>query len=414
MFKTYRNAIVVYNDYRTLPKGAIKMTKKLYYEDPYLTTFTAQIVKEEPEYITISETAFYPTGGGQPCDYGSINGVPVVNVEIINGEIRHFLAEPLDSNAKEVKGNVNWVRRFDHMQQHAGQHILSAAFAELFQMQTVSFHLGKETATIDLDTNEVTVQQLKEVEELATQIILENRPIETKWVTEEELAQYKLRKATSIKEDIRLVIVPDFDYNACGGIHPSSTGQVGSIKILQTEKQKRQVRVEFVCGKRVLTQLNRKQEVLLNLISKLSSPEEKLVDAANNLLLTNKALEKLLNEQSQELLKFEAKELLNQSINDIVSVAFENRTIQDLQRLARFLVEASPSTLCIFVSHNEEKLQIVTARGTNRIESMKALLLHLLPLINGKGGGNDSLAQGGGEASISSTELLHKALTYIN
>ena len=389
------------------------MTNKLYYEDPYLTTFTASIIKKEPEYVIISETAFYPTGGGQPCDTGSLNGISVINVEIIDGELRHFLAEPLDSQSIEVKGNVNWARRFDHMQQHAGQHILSAAFAELFQMQTVSFHLGKETATIDLDTTEVTEEQLKKVEELANQIILENRAIETKWVTEDELTQYKLRKSTSIKEDIRLVIIPDFDYNACGGTHPSSTGQVGSIKILQTEKQKRHIRVEFVCGKRVLTQLDRKQNVLLSLISKLSSPEEKLVDAANNLLHTNKNLEKLLNEHKQELLKFEAKELLKQSINDIVGVTFENRTIQDLQRLARFLVEESPSSLCVLVSHNEEKLQIVTARGTNREESMKALLLQLLPLINGKGGGNDTLAQGGGEAALSSTELLNKALTYI-
>lgn len=389
------------------------MTNKLYYEDPYLTTFTASIIKKEPEYVIISETAFYPTGGGQPCDIGSLNDISVVNVEIIDGEIRHFLAEPLDSQSIEVKGSINWRRRFDHMQQHAGQHILSAAFAELFQMQTVSFHLGKETATIDLDTTEVTEEQLKKVEELANQIILENRAIETKWVTEDELTQYKLRKATSIKEDIRLVIIPDFDYNACGGTHPSSTGQVGSIKILQKEKQKRHIRVEFVCGKRVLTQLDRKQNVLLNLISKLSSPEEKLVDAANNLLHTNKTLEKLLNEQKQELLKFEAKELLKQSINDIVGVTFENRTIQDLQRLARFLVEESPSSLCVLVSHNEEKLQIVTARGTNREESMKALLLQLLPLINGKGGGNDTLAQGGGEAALSSTELLNKALTYL-
>ncbi|MER2260558.1 MAG: DHHA1 domain-containing protein [Psychrobacillus sp.] len=389
------------------------MTKKLYYEDPYLTTFTASIIKKEPEYVIISETAFYPTGGGQPCDTGSLNGISVVNVEVIDGELRHFLAEPLDSQSIDVKGSINWLRRFDHMQQHAGQHILSAVFAELFQMQTVSFHLGKETATIDLDTTEVTAEQLKKAEELANQIILENRAIETKWVTEDELAQYKLRKATSIKEDIRLVIIPDFDYNACGGTHPSSTGQVGSIKILQTEKQKRHIRVEFVCGKRVLTQLDRKQNVLLNLISTLSSPEEKLVDAANNLLHTNKTLEKLLNEHKQELLKFEAKELLKQSINDIVAVTFENRTIQDLQRLVRFLVEESPSSLCVLVSHNEEKLQIVAARGTNREESMKALLLQVLPLINGKGGGNDTLAQGGGEASLSSTELLNKALTYI-
>lgn len=389
------------------------MTKKLYYEDPYLTTFTANIVKQEPEYVVISETAFYPTGGGQPCDLGRLNGISVINVEVVNDEIRHFLAEPLDPDITKIEGKIEWSRRFDHMQQHAGQHILSAAFAELFQLQTVSFHLGKESVTIDLDVPEISAEQLQEVEDLANQIILENRPIETKWVTEEELAQYNLRKATSVKENIRLVIIPDYDYNACGGIHPSTTGQVSSIKILQTEKQKRQVRVEFVCGQRVITQFHRKHSILLNLISTLSTPEEKLEDAANSILFTNKSLEKQITELNNKILQYEAKDLLNESNNEVIGVTFENRTIQDLQKLARFLVEESPNTLCIFVSHNDEKLQVVVAKGKNREENMKLWIQQIILPINGKGGGNEMIAQGGGEALLSSADLLNNALTHV-
>lgn len=389
------------------------MTKKLYYEDPYLTTFTANIVKQEPEYVVISETAFYPTGGGQPCDLGRLNGISVTNVEVVNDEIRHFLAEPLDPDITKIEGKIEWSRRFDHMQQHAGQHILSAAFAELFQLQTVSFHLGKESVTIDLDVPEISAEQLQEVEDLANQIILENRPIETKWVTEEELAQYNLRKATSVKEDIRLVIIPDYDYNACGGIHPSTTGQVSSIKILQTEKQKRQVRVEFVCGQRVITQFHRKHSILLNLISTLSTPEEKLEDAANSILFTNKSLEKQITELNNKILQYEAKDLLNESNNEVIGVTFENRTIQDLQKLARFLVEESPNALCIFVSHNDEKLQVVVAKGKNREENMKLWIQQIILPINGKGGGNEIIAQGGGEALLSSADLLNNALTHV-
>ena len=138
-----------------------------------------------------------------------------------------------------------------------------------------------------------------------------------------------------------------------------------------------------------------------------------MVDAANNLLITNKTLEKQIEEMNQSLLQYEAKELLNMSVDGIVAVTFVNRSIQDLQKLARFVVEESPSFVCIFVSHNNEKLQVVLAKGKEREESMKAWLHEILPLINGKGGGNDSLAQGGGDVLISQTELLNKAITYI-
>ncbi|WP_419960386.1 alanyl-tRNA editing protein [Psychrobacillus sp. BM2] len=389
------------------------MTNKLYYEDPSIQCFKAKVIEQQPNYVVLSETAFYPTGGGQPHDLGLINGIEVTNVEVIDGEIRHFLTNPLPDNTTEVNGQIDWERRFDHMQQHAGQHILSAAFEQLFKFQTISFHLGKDTVTIDLNVTEVSEQQLMETEQLANQIILENRLIETKWVTEKELSNYKLRKATSLKENIRLVIIPDFDYNACGGTHPISTGQVRAIKILQTEKQKKAVRVEFICGERILTHLHRKQQVLVNLVSILSTPENKIMNATKNLLTQNSRLEKQVVDLSNSLLAYEAKELRESSDKTTITCIFENRSMQELQKLAKLVIQETPNSICILVSNNQDKLQVVAAKGNDVEQSMKELIAHVLPYINGKGGGNERMAQGGGEKIITSEQLIEKAISYI-
>lgn len=389
------------------------MTNKLYYEDPSIQCFKAKVIEQQPNYVVLSETAFYPTGGGQPHDLGLINGIEVTNVEVIDGEIRHFLTNPLPDNTTEVNGEIDWERRFDHMQQHAGQHILSAAFEQLFKFQTISFHLGKDTVTIDLNVTEVSEQQLMETEQLANQIILENRLIETKWVTEKELSNYKLRKATSLKENIRLVIIPDFDYNACGGTHPISTGQVRAIKILQTEKQKKAVRVEFICGERILTHLHRKHQVLVNLVSILSTPENKIMNATKNLLTQNSRLEKQVVDLSNSLLAYEAKELRESSDKTTITCIFENRSMQELQKLAKLVIQETPNSICILVSNNQDKLQVVAAKGNDVEQSMKELIAHVLPYINGKGGGNERMAQGGGEKIITSEQLIEKAISYI-
>lgn len=389
------------------------MTNKLYYEDPSIQCFKAKVIEQQPNYVVLSETAFYPTGGGQPHDLGLINGIEVTNVEVIDGEIRHFLTNPLPDNTTEVNGQIDWERRFDHMQQHAGQHILSAAFEQLFKFQTISFHLGKDTVTIDLNVTEVSEQQLMETEQLANQIILENRLIETKWVTEKELSNYKLRKATSLKENIRLVIIPDFDYNACGGTHPISTGQVRAIKILQTEKQKKAVRVEFICGERILTHLHRKHLVLVNLVSILSTPENKIMNATKNLLTQNSRLEKQVVDLSNSLLAYEAKELRESSDKTTITCIFENRSMQELQKLAKLVIQETPNSICILVSNNQDKLQVVAAKGNDVEQSMKELIAHVLPYINGKGGGNERMAQGGGEKIITSEQLIEKAISYI-
>ncbi|MEH7076394.1 alanyl-tRNA editing protein [Neobacillus drentensis] len=393
------------------------MDIKLYYQDAYIRNFTATPLKQEQDesgnwYVVLNQTAFYPTGGGQPNDLGTLAGIRVINVEEMAGEIRHYLEGQLDDWGKEVTGAVAWERRFDHMQQHAGQHILSAAFDRLYDYKTIGFHLGAELLTIDLETESLTLQQVQKAEDLANQIILENRPIITKWVTEEELSQFTLRKETKVKEDIRLVIIPDFDDNGCGGTHPKSTGEVGAIKVLDLERQKKKVRVHFVCGNRVIRQLDQKQKVLQELTKLLNAPEKEMERAVLRLLEQSKNLEKNLEQTQEYLLRYEAKNLLaaSQDKQKLVCEVFRDRSIQELQKLARIITMEDETARVFFVSQNDSRLQLVCARGQAGTESMKKIIANALPLINGKGGGNDSFAQGGGEALMSGEQMLQQLL----
>ncbi|QHA91336.1 DHHA1 domain-containing protein [Bacillus sp. N1-1] len=388
-------------------------TTKLYYKDPYITTFTAkkceQLTDEENRsYVVLDQTAFYPTGGGQPCDTGTLNGVQVHDVEEVEGEVRHYVDGTLDD--EQVKGEINWTRRFDHMQQHAGQHILSAAFEDQLGYSTVSFHLGQEVCTIDLDVAHLSEEDAEVAEEFANDVIQQNLPIETKWVNEEELARYSLRKQLAVSENIRLVMIPNVDYSGCGGTHPSSTGQVRAISILKSEKQKKQIRVHFVCGKRVTNELRTKQAVVLGLTNVLSVPESKLVDAAKRVLLQSKEHEKTIDELNEKLLSFEAKELLQaaEMIHDqkVVQMISSKYGMKDLQKLAKMVLKEDPEVVVFFVSEGDHKLQIVCGRGEKIDQDMNLALKKVLPFINGKGGGKKDFAQGGGEPIRSAEEVL--------
>lgn len=394
----------------------VLMESKLYYQDAYIKSFKSRVKKQTIDqsgtpYVVLEQTAFYPTGGGQPHDMGTINEINVMNVEEIDGEIRHYLAVSLKDVTEEVEGQLDWKRRFDHMQQHAGQHILSAAFENQFGYKTVSFHLGKEILTIDLETEQLSEQEVLEAEALANQIILENRPIETKWVSEEELSEYNLRKQLAVTENIRLVMIPNFDYNGCGGTHPSETSQVRAIKVLDWERQKKKIRLQFICGDRVLEQLHQKQKTLLELTKLLNAPEQEMGTAVRRLIETGKEQEKSLAAASETLLFFEAKEVLNEAEGEVViGKLYKNRPIQELQKLGRLIINENDKITFLGVAENEDRLQVVGAKGAAVSGDMKKVMADILPKINGKGGGNESFVQGGGEAVISGEELLHNLL----
>jgi alanyl-tRNA synthetase len=393
------------------------MKEKLFYQNAYLKQFTGTIVKTGVEnnlpYVVLAETAFYPTGGGQPCDWGTIGGIEVVDVEEVDGEIRHRLARMLPEDASAVACEIDWDRRFDHMQQHTGQHILSASFDELFHARTVGFHLGRERVTIDLAVPELTQEMAEQAEALANRVVFENRKIEARVVPPEELAAMPLRKPPTVTENIRVVIISGFDYNPCGGTHPNYTGEVGPIKILDWERHKGNVRLSFLCGRRVLAEMGKKQLILRNLSRQLSSSEEELADRVSRLLEERREFEHALQSAGNKLLEAEARELVANArlIGELRAVTgvFAGRPMQELQRLAQHISALSPSSVSLLAASGE-KTQLVFARGADVTVPMNELLKDVLAQIDGKGGGNPSIAQGGGSGSRSGEELIEQAL----
>lgn len=397
------------------------MTGKLFYKDVYLTSFETTIIKRDYDeshspYVLLNETAFYPTGGGQPHDTGKINNINVLDVVEVDGELRHYV-ESLPLHENKALCCINWERRFDHMQQHAGQHILSAAFENTFGYKTISFHLGKEICTIDLEISDINEIEINQIEAECNSIIRGNKPIITKWVTEEELSEYTLRKELSVRDHIRLVIIPDFDYNGCGGTHPKSTGEIGCLKIVSWEKHKSHIRIQFVCGDRVLGLLQEKNKVIMELTSILNAPQENMIEAADRLLANNKELHNKNEELKSQLIKFEAKNLSGegQLINGVklISSIYNNRSIKELQNIAREVVTKENDHIVILISDHQDKFQLVIARSEEVTLNLQFVINEVLPAINGKGGGKPSFVQGGGEKLITAADLLQRFVNVI-
>ncbi|MBN8234131.1 alanyl-tRNA editing protein [Halobacillus kuroshimensis] len=389
------------------------MTKKLYYEDAYLTSFHTYVketgMDDRGTYAVLEETAFYPTGGGQPYDTGTLNGTTVVDVEEIDGEIRHYLAEALPLEDTSVHGVVDEQRRNDHRQQHSGQHIVSAIFHDDYQIPTTSFHLGDDTVTIDLDTPQLSEAVMKEAEAKINKVIRAGYPIDTKWVTVEEADAYPLRKSLSVEGDVRLVIIPEIDYSGCGGTHPSSTAEVAMVKFLGWTKNKGQVRLEFVCGDRVLKQLEDKHQIIQGVKQLISRPEAELVNEVKSLIQTDKSKDKQIAELEEELLFYEASELAAAHRADKIIVnVYKNRSIKALQSLAHAVLKQTSDHRVVFVSEQEDQLQFVIARGESLDGNMNAVAKQVMPLIEGKGGGRPHFVQGGGQNLISGEAFAEK------
>ncbi|MEH6892336.1 DHHA1 domain-containing protein [Bacillus sp. JJ864] len=389
------------------------MNHKLFYADPYLQTFTAQITKQGRDkdgnlYVVLTQTAFYPTGGGQPHDTGQLNQVPVINVEEIDGEIRHYVTEEI--HADEVTGYVSWKRRFDHMQQHAGQHILSAIFWDYFNIPTIGFHLGREIVTIDLETANLSFETAEEAAYLANQIVLENRPITVRWVNLEEAKQLPLRKEPTVTENIRVVIIENLDYNGCGGTHPKQTGEVGPIQIINWERHKGNIRLTFVCGWRAIELMQRNQPLVKDAAQQLHSKESDIPNKIKQLLSAQKENEKALQAANEKLILVEANELLQQaeetSFGKQIAVSFTDRSMQELAKLAAILTEKDEHAITYLVTENGENLQCICACGNAVTQNMNTLLKAALPLIEGKGGGNPKSARGGGKATVTGEAFL--------
>ena len=385
-------------------------TQRLYYSDAYTTTFDARCIERTAlngaPAVVLDRSSFYPTSGGQPHDMGTLNGVAVVDVAIreTDGAVFHVLERPLD--ADQVRGEIAWARRFDYMQHHTGQHILSQAFVRLAEAETVGFHMSADSITIDLDTPALDAAQIERAESLANQIVFEDRPVRAWFPDEAELPTLVLRKTPEIEGRLRVVEVADFDLNACGGTHVARTGAVGLIKILRTERRGDTLRVEFRCGGRALADYRSRHAVLSELSTALSTGYLEVPAVVEKLREENQSLRKELRAARSALLEGEAGRLRAEA-PDNGAFALITHIAQDGDpQAARELVQklaAYPQTI-VLCGVPGDKAQIIAARSEDLPHDMVPVLRAGLAVLGvERGGGRPSFAQGGGTSATPET-----------
>jgi len=390
------------------------VTERLYYSDPYRLEFEARVVERisvgDKPGVILESTCFYPTSGGQPYDKGTLNGVPVINVlEREDKAIVHVLATELKADL--IHGVIDWGRRFDHMQQHTGQHILSQAFLQTLQAETVGFHLGEEAVTIDVDQAPLTASQLDRVEDLANEIVFADHAVKTHVVAETELAGLSLRKLPSVEMPIRIVEVEGFDYSPCGGTHCQRAGEVGLIKITRVERRGQDTRVEFLCGGRALADYRGKNRTVNELANRFSVGAWELAEAVGRLAEEAKSNKRELNAAKNRLLDYEAAELLAEAEQRgdvrVVRKAFTDREGEQIRRLALRLMESEGHVALLGLAG--KKAQLFFACSADLPYDMNDFLKRACQVVGGGGGGRRRFAQGGGADSGKVGEALEIA-----
>lgn len=393
-------------------------TDHLYYSDSFLTTF-AGTVSEAREMtgstvvglwqLSLDRSAFYPTSGGQPFDTGLLRATSnadatEIGVEQVEedeqGTVWHFVREPLPVGTP-VEGHINWERRFDHMQQHTGQHLLSAVFAREINAPTVSFHLGDTMSTIDLAIAPPARHTLERVERIVNEIIGEDRPVSSRFVSRNEadtlLAAGNLRKLPDREGTIRLIEIADCDLNACGGTHVRSTGQIGGLLLRKVEKVSRGFRIEFVCGLRAVRMARADASILNETAALLSSGAPDLPESVRRLQLENKLGAKERQKLREELAAFQgaqiAAEVPVENGLRFVDRAWKDRD-RDHVKLLASRTAAAPSTVAFFCAQESEPFRVFLARSRDLNFDCGRILREALAALGLRGGGSPDLAQG--------------------
>jgi alanyl-tRNA synthetase len=383
------------------------MTERLYYSDSYLRQFTAHIAGRSEDGLTVylDRTALYPESGGQPSDAGTIAGAAVLDVVDEGERIAHRLASPLEPGPVECV--VDWPRRFDHMQQHTGQHLLSAIFEEMLSLRTVSFHLGAGSATIDLEGGAADAAALREVERRANRIVFENRPVS---VLFEDAAQAQgLRKASDREGLLRIVSIDGLDRSACGGTHVRATGEIGVILLRKVEKVRQATRVEFLCGARAAARARADYDALLRASQLFSSPLDEVPALIATQLETARAAEKARRKLELDLAAYRGKELYEATapgpdgIRRVTRRA-ERGSLEDFRAIAQSFT-AQPKAVFLASIDGPPSILLAVSEdsGIDAGKSVKAALAE----AGGRGGGTPRMAQG----SVANRELLQTVLS---
>lgn len=393
------------------------MTKRLYYDNAYCVAFQAKVIDrfvlDNHQAVILDQTCFYPSSGGQPHDTGRINGAQVVDVYVRESDnaVVHIIDGNVISDFSE--GEIDWKRRFDHMQQHTGQHILSQAFVRIAKAPTLSFHLGADIATIDLPKDGLTPKLVEEAEILANEIVWDDRLIHSRYVGQEDIEEISLRKVPDLNGDqYRLIEIEDFDLCACGGTHVSRTGEVGIIKIVKSEGRGDELRIEFHCGRRALNDYREKNEVLNNLSAEFTTSFKELESSVARLRAEAKASRNSLKRKTKQLIAFEVEEMLRSARADedaltVITKIFLDRDLEEIRMMANQIVR-NPNCVALFgLTGKRDQLVFASSEGI-RIGMDQVLAQVLQKLEDGSGGGSAKFAQGSGLAA--NTQLLRQAL----
>jgi len=372
----------------------VPMTERLYYTDSYLREFHARIVDHSEDGLTVylDRTAFYPASGGQPHDLGSIGGVPVLDVVDEDQRIAHRIAAALHSGP--VDCSVDWRRRFDHMQQHTGQHLLSAVFEDRFGLKTASFHLGAETCTIDLEGGVVEPLTVQEAECRANEVICENRPVGVHFEDAGEVQG--LRKASEREGRLRIVSIEGLDHCGCGGTHVRATGEIGALLIRKLEKVRQATRVEFLCGGRAIRRARADYEALSRAAQLFSAPLDEIPAMAAAQSEAVRASEKARRKLELDLAAYQGKELYETTAAGPdgmrrVSRLGERRAMEELRAIAQqFTAQPKAVFLATLADPPSVLLAVSSDAGMDAGKVLKAALAE----AGGRGGGSARIAQG--------------------
>jgi len=380
-------------------------TEKIYFQDSSLLEFSATVVQVKPiergDCVVLNQTAFYPTGGGQPNDTGSLGETRVVDVFEDEANVIFHVVQPagLIEPGQSVVGIIDQARRLDHLQQHSGQHLLSQAFVQTCGAETRSFHMGSQTSTIDIDLQSPSDDIMRGAEDVANALVFEDRPMRVHLVNEEEAALLPLRKESAVRGNIRVIEIENFDWSPCGGTHAARTGQIGLIGIRSYERVRKMTRVEFVCGRRALAEYRLARDTSYAVARLFSAEREKSPELVALAMQENKGLKRRIRDLLELAMSAEAGQMLSlapifQGFK-LIQATFVGRDLEELRMLASKVVQREPS-VALLATKDAGSARLIFARSASLTQDMCELLAAACETLGGRGGGKPELAQGGG------------------
>jgi alanyl-tRNA synthetase len=384
-------------------------TERLYYQNSRLFEFDALVtglseLDDGQIAVTLNATAFYPTGGGQPTDTGTLGEARVIDcIDAEDEGVLHVIHGPAPEVGDTVHGTIDKLRRLDHLQQHTGQHILSAAFIKLFDAPTLGFRMLEHDCEIDVELENPTDGRIAQAVDLANQIIWENRPISIQQVSSEDAAALPLRKEPARAGELRLIAIDDFDLTPCGGTHARSSGEVGVIAVRTWERAKGLTRIHFMAGLRALADYRQANHTAREVAAFFSAGRDDSPALVSRLVDENKKLRRRVGELEQVASRVEAEELITKATeaesmegSTVIARVFDDRSAESLKHLALALI-THPNTVALLGSRDSDTARLVFARSSEAPGDMNALMRKACEAIDGRGGGKPDMAQGGGK-----------------